>query len=51
MKCEFCCMWWIDVGENCPSCHADSTWPAPCEYSEYEREDPDFFNPECYEGY
>lgn len=36
MKCAECNLWWKDEGERFPSCHADSNWPAPCEYDEEE---------------
>ena len=49
MECKNCCMWWIDVGEEYPSCHADSTWPAPCEYVDYETDNIDDFScDQCY---
>lgn len=34
MKCAECNLWWIDEGEEYPSCHADPNWPAPCEYED-----------------
>lgn len=34
MKCVNCVLWYVDEGEDWPSCHADPNWPAPCEYEE-----------------
>ena len=39
MKCDYCAMWWVDVGEDYPTCHADPLWPAPCEYDEDDNDD------------
>lgn len=36
MRCAECNLWWVDEGEEYPSCHADPNWPAPCEYDEEE---------------
>ena len=37
-RCETCGYYWQDEGENCPSCHYDDPWPAPCEYDDYDYE-------------
>ena len=34
MKCKDCNLYWVDEGEDFPSCKADPNWPAPCEYEE-----------------
>ena len=39
MKCTECNLWWADLNEEHPSCHADPNWPAPCEYDDYEEEE------------
>ena len=38
MKCKECNLCWADKGEEFPSCKADPTWPAPCEYEDDEED-------------
>lgn len=39
MRCVECNLWWVDEGEEYPSCHADPNWPAPCDYNDEPEED------------
>ena len=39
MKCAECNLWWVDEGNEDPSCHADPNWKAPCEYEDEDYEE------------